>query len=75
MNENSIDDEIKLLRGWKRLSGGYDEIAKRVNDEIVKLGKSGTFGDLKGIDKKLRLTRGTSFEMGGYADYYAFEVD
>jgi len=75
MNENSIDDEIKLLRGWKRLSGGYDEIAKRVNDEIVKLGKSGTFGDLKGIDKKLRLTRGTSFEMGGYTDYFVFEED
>jgi len=72
MNENSLDVEIKILRSWKRLSGGYDEIAKRVNDEIVKLGKSGTFADLKGIDKKLRLPRGTSFEMGGYADYFAF---
>jgi len=54
---------------------GYDEIAKRVNQEIAALGDNGTFADLKEIDKKLRLPRGTSFEMGGYADYFAFEVD
>jgi hypothetical protein len=33
---------------------GYDEISKRVNDEISKLGDTGTFADLAGIDKKLR---------------------
>ena len=54
---------------------GYDEIAKRVNEEIAALGDDGTFADLKLIDKKLGLPRGTSFEMGGYADYFAFEVD
>ena len=52
---------------------GYDSIAKRVNQEIIKLGKGGTFADLAKIDKKLRLPRGTSWEMGGYADYFAFE--
>jgi hypothetical protein len=52
---------------------GYDEIAKRVNDEISKLGDTGTFADFTEIDKKLGLPRGTSFEMGGYADYFAFE--
>ena len=52
---------------------GYDEIAKRVNEEIAALGDDGTFADLKLIDKKLGLPRGTSFEMGGYADYFAFE--
>ena len=52
---------------------GYDEIAKRVNNAIAKLGDKGTFADLKGIDKKLRLPRGTSWEMGGFADYNAFE--
>ena len=57
------------------MTGTYDEIAKRVNDEITKLGKGGTYADLKGIDKKLRLPRGTSWEMGGFADYYAFEED
>mgnify|MGYP000131708025 CR=1 FL=1 len=52
--------------------GSYDEIAKKVNDEIRKLGDTGTFADLAGIDKKLRLPRGTSFEMSGYADYFTF---
>ena len=75
MNENNLDVEIKILRSWKKLSGGYDAIAKKVNYEIAKLGDTGTFGDLKGIDKKLRLTRGTSWEMGGYTDYFVFEED
>ena len=55
------------------MKGTYDEISKRVNEEIAKLGKSGTFADLKTIDDKLGLPRGTSWEMGGFADYYAFE--
>ena len=36
MNGNSKDDEIKILRGWKRLSGGCDEISKRVNEVYAK---------------------------------------
>ena len=52
---------------------GYDAISKRVNDEIAALGDGGTFADLKTIDDKLGLPRGTSWEMGGFADYYAFE--
>jgi len=52
---------------------GYDEIAKKVNAEIAALGDAGTFADLQLIDKKLGLPRGTSFEMGGYSDYFAFE--
>ena len=55
------------------MTGTYDEISKRVNDEIAKLGKGGTFADLKTIDDKLGLPRGTSWEMGGYSDYFAFE--
>ena len=50
----------------------YDEISKSVNEEISKLGKSGIFADLAKIDKELGLPRGTSWEMGGYADYFAF---
>jgi hypothetical protein len=50
---------------------GYDETAKKVNEEIAKLGDAGTFADLAGIDKKLGLPKGTSWEMGGYADYFA----
>ena len=54
------------------MRGTYDEIAKKVNEEIAALGDTGTFADLAGIDRKLGLPRGTSFEMGGYADYFAF---
>ena len=54
---------------------GYDETAKLVNEEIAKLGDAGTFADLAGIDKKLGLPKGTSWEMGGFADYFAFEED
>ena len=70
-----VDEEISILRSWKRVSGGYDKTAKLVNEEIAKLGDAGTFADLAGIDKKLGLPKGTSFEMGGYADYFAFEED
>jgi hypothetical protein len=54
---------------------GYDETAKLVNDEIAKLGDEGTFADLKTIDEKLGLPKGTSLELGGYADWFAFEED
>jgi hypothetical protein len=53
------------------MTDGYDATAKLVNEEIVKLGDGGTFADLAGIDKKLGLPSGTSFEMGGFADYFA----
>ena len=67
-----VDEEISILRSWKRMSGGYDAISKRVNESIPELGEDATFADLAGIDRKLGLPRGTSFEMGGYADYFAF---
>ena len=73
MNENNLDVEIKILRSWKKLSGGYDAIAKKVNYEITKLGDTCTFSELAKIDTKLGLPRGTSWEMGGFADYFAFE--
>jgi hypothetical protein len=73
----TIENEIETLKGFLKplRNAGYDEIAKKVNDEIAALGDDGTFADLKLIDKKLGLPRGSSFEMGGFADYFAFEVD
>ena len=47
-------------------------IATRVNVEIVALGEDATFANLTEIDERLGLSRGTAFEMGGYADYFAF---
>ena len=57
------------------MTDGYDATAKKVNEEISKLGDAGTFADLQTIDEKLGLPKGTSFEMGGFADYFAFEED
>ena len=54
------------------MTEGCDATAKLVNEEIAKLGDAGTFADLAGIDKKLELPKGTSFEMGGYADFFEF---
>ena len=57
------------------MTNGYDATAKLVNAEIAKLGDAGTFSDLAGIDKNLGLPKGTSWEMGGYADYLEFGED
>jgi len=57
------------------MTDGYDATAKLVNEEIAKLGDAGTFADLKTIDKKLGLPKGTSFECGGYSDYFEFMGD
>ena len=70
-----VDEEISILRSWRQMSGGYDAISKRVNENIAELDEDATFADLAEIDKKLGLPRGTSFEMGGYADYFAFVED
>ena len=71
----TIENEIETLKGFSKplRNAGYDEIAKKVNEEIAALGDAGTFADLKLIDQRLGLPRGTSFEMGGYADWEAFE--
>ena len=61
-----------ILRSWRRMPDGYDAISKRVNESIAELGEDATFADLAGIDRKLRLPRGTAFEMGGFADHFAF---
>jgi hypothetical protein len=57
------------------MTDGYDETAKLVNEEIAKLGDAGTFADLAKIDKDLGLPKGTSWEMSGMADWFAFEED
>mgnify|MGYP006166481189 CR=1 FL=1 len=75
MVASRVDEEISILRSWRRMPGGYDATAKLVNEEIAKLGDAGTFADLAGIDKKLGLPKGTSWEMGGFADYFAFMGD
>jgi len=52
----------------------YDQIADHVNKELKKT-ENQTFGALSDIDNKLNLPSGTSFEMSGWSDYFAFEDD
>jgi len=74
MTEN-IEAEIeplrKLKKPYRELS--YDQICGLVNLEISKFGEDCTGADLRGIDKKLGLPRGTSFEADGFSDYLTFE--
>jgi hypothetical protein len=69
--ETEIESLRKLKKPYRDLS--YDQICEMVNLEISKFGEDYTAGDLREIDKKLGLPRGTSFEAGGFSDYFAFE--
>jgi hypothetical protein len=71
MVASRVGEEITILRSWKRMPGGYDAMSKRVNKKIAELGDDATFDDLAGIDRKLGLPKGTSFDMGGFGDYFA----
>jgi hypothetical protein len=50
----------------------YNTTAALVMEEFSKLGESATFANLSVIDARLGLPRGTSFEMIGYADWFAW---
>ena len=53
----------------------YDPIADQVNKEL-RATKNQTFGALSKVDNKLNLPHGTSWEMSGWSDYFAFsDVD
>lgn len=57
-----VDEEISILRSWKRMSGGYDAISKRVN---------ATYADTQDIRATMKDT-GLPFdlvwEMVGFKD-------
>ena len=52
----------------------YEQISDQVNEELRKT-ENKTFGALSEVDRKLNLPSGTSFEMVGWSDYFAFEWD
>ena len=65
MVASGMDEEISILRSWKRMSGGYDAISKRVN---------ATYAETRDIREAMRETRlpfDVVWEMVGYADYFA----
>ena len=83
---NRIEKDLEKDDDWKRnhICAGILKTSakcwiwrndKTGNAEIAALGDDVTFAELKLIENKLGLPRGTSFEMGGYSDYSAFEMD
>ena len=69
MLASCVDEEISILRSWRRMSDGYDAISKRVNASYAET------GDIRETMQELRLPFYVVWEMVGYADYFAFEVD
>ena len=35
MVASRVDEEISILRSWKRMPGGYDAVSKRVNESYA----------------------------------------
>ena len=57
-----VDEEISILRSWKRMSGGYDAMSKRVN---------ATYAETRDIRETMRETRlpfDVVWEMVGMKD-------
>jgi hypothetical protein len=57
-----VDEEISILRSWKRMSGGYDAISKRVNATYAET------GDIRETMRELRLPFDVVWEMVGFRD-------
>lgn len=62
MVASQLDEEISILRSWKRMSGGYDAISKRVNTTYAET------GDIRQTMRELRLPFDVVWEMVGFRD-------
>jgi hypothetical protein len=62
MVASRVDEEISILRSWKRVSGGYDTTAKLVN---------ASYAETEDIHQTMRETRlpfAVVWEMVGFKD-------
>ena len=62
MVASRVDEEISILRSWKRVSGGYDTTAKLVNASYAET------GDIRETMRELRLPFDVVWEMVGFRD-------
>ena len=62
MLASRVDEEISILRSWKRMSGGYDETAKLVNASYAET------GDIHQTMRETRLPFDVVWEMVGMKD-------
>ena len=66
MVTSRVDEEISILRSWKRMSGGYDETANRVNASYART------QDIHQTMRETRLPFDVAWKMVGFKDYFDF---
>jgi|GEM_PF-5115163 hypothetical protein len=62
MVASRVDEEISILRSWRRMPGGYDAISKRVNVTYAET------GDIRETMREMRLPFDVVWEMVGFRD-------
>ena len=65
MVASRVDEEIAILRSWRRMTAGYEETAKLVNKSYAET------GDIHQTMRETRLPFDVVWEMVGFKD----EVD
>ena len=66
MVASRVDEEIAILRSWKRMTAGYDETAKLVNKSYAET------GDIHQTMRETRLPFDCVWEMVGFKDEFDF---
>jgi hypothetical protein len=66
MVASRVDEEISILRSWRRMPGGYDEIARQVNKSYAET------GDIHQTMRETRLPFDVVWEMVGFKDEFDF---
>ena len=61
-----VDEEIAILRSWRRVPGGYDETAERVNKSYAET------GDIRETMRETRLPFDVVWEGLSYRDEFDF---
>ena len=62
MVASRVDEEISILRSWRRMSGGYDQIARQVNKSYAET------GDIHQTMRETELPFDVVWEMVGFRD-------
>ena len=62
MVASRVDEEISILRSWRRMTGGYDAISKRVNESYAET------QDIRQTMRETRLPFDVVWEMVAFRD-------
>ena len=67
MVASRVDEEISILRSWRRMPGGYDAISKRVNVTYAET------GDIRETMVRAGLTFDEVWDMTGMKDWFEWK--